>query len=295
MKIKDISLYPYENYLTTGQNRKGALIKIVDVRGNEGLGDIAPLPKWSRETLDDALQEISQKQLEIIKIDWTSNNCLKQLEKLNLLPSVLFGVESALLSILDPISSFSLTVSALLMGSAKEILQHAALRYHEGYTFAKLKIGHLSFEEAEGVIRELKDKFRLRIDVNKAWDTWDSLDFFERFPLGTFDYVEEPFRNCEELALFPHPLALDESFRNEISLEQLNSLPMLKAIIYKPTLQGGLLGCLPLYKWTKKQKKEIVLSSCFESEVGLAHIASMAHRLHLTSPIGIGTYHYNAG
>jgi O-succinylbenzoate synthase len=36
----------------------------------------------------------------------------------------------------------------------------------------------------------------------------------------------------------------------------------------------------------------LALSSSFESDLGLAHIASIAHRLTLTTPLGLGTYHY---
>ena len=292
MKIKTLSLYPYEIPLTNGQIRRGTLVNIIDQRGNSGWGEIAPLPKWSTETLDDSLQQLNQKQQEIMKVDWTARNCLQELGKLNLLPSVSFGLESALLSILSPISNHTVSTSALLMGSPEEIIQQAEIRHREGYTSAKLKVSNLNFEEAAKIIHQLKDKFRLRIDVNRAWKTSESLRFFEQFPLDTFDYVEEPFQDPNDLAVFPHPLAVDESFPQDLSLEQLERLPTLKALIYKPTIQGGLLNCLPLYEWAKKRGIEIVLSSSFESDLGLAYIASLAYRLSILSPVGIGTYYY---
>lgn len=292
MKIKTLSLYPYEISLTNGQIRRGTLVNIIDQIGNSEWGEVAPLPKWSTETLDDSLLQLNQKQQEIMKVDWTAHNCFQELRQLNLLPSVSFGLESALLSILSPISEHTVSTSALLMGSPEEIMKQAELRYKEGYTSAKLKVSNLSFEEANKTINQLKDKFRLRIDVNRAWKTSDSLRFFEQFPLNTFDYVEEPFQDPNDLAVFPHPLAVDESFPQDLSLEQLESLPTLKALIYKPTIQGGLLGCLPLHDWTKKRGVELVLSSSFESDVGLANVASIAYRLSLLSPVGIGTYSY---
>lgn len=178
------------------------------------------------------------------------------------------------------------------MGPPEEILEQAKLRYEEGYTSAKLKVGHLDFKQAEQLIDALKNLFRLRIDVNRAWSTADSLRFFSKYPLDAFDYVEEPFQNPCGLAQFPHPLAVDESFPQDLSLKQLDELPTLKALIYKPTIQGGLLGCFPLQEWLVNRKISLVLSSSFESPLGLAHIASMAHRLSLSAPIGIGTYHY---
>jgi len=297
MKIKTLSLHPYEipltnGHINNGQIRKGTLVNIIDQAGNSGWGEVAPLPKWSAETLDDALQQLEQKKQEIMKIDWSADNCLQELGKLNLLPSLSFGLESALLSIFKPISSEMISISALLMGSPEEIMSLAEMRLKEGYTSAKLKVNNLSFEEAAKAIHQLKDQFRLRIDVNRAWDTSESLRFFEQFPLDTFDYVEEPFQDPNDLAIFPHPLAVDESYPHDLSLKQLESLPTLKALIYKPTIQGGLLNCLPLYEWANKRGIEIVLSGSFESDLGLAHVASIASRLSLSSAVGIGTYHY---
>lgn len=292
MKIKTLSLHPYEIPLTNGQIRRGTLVNIIDQRGNSGWGEVAPLPKWSTETLDESLLQLNQKLQEIMKVDWTARNCLQELGKLKLLPSLSFGLESALLSILSPISEHTVSTSALLMGSSEEIMEQAEIRHREGYTSAKLKVSNLNFEEAAKIIHQLKDKFRLRIDVNRAWETSESLRFFEQFPLDTFDYVEEPFQDPNDLAIFPHPLAVDESFPQDLSLEQLAALPTLKALIYKPTIQGGLLNCLPLHEWAKKRGIDLVLSSSFESDIGLAYVASISYRLSLLSPVGIGTYHY---
>lgn len=292
MKIQKLALRPYEIPLTNGQLREGVIINLTDEKGNTTYGDVAPLPKWSQETLEESTKQLNQKMQEILNIEWSGYTFLNEIEKLQLLPSALFGLESALLSLLSPISEKVVPTSALLMGSPQEIMQQAELRYYEGYTSAKLKVNHLSFKEAARLIYNLKDKFRLRIDVNKAWNTSDSLKFFESFPLDTFDYVEEPFQNPNDLALFPHSLAVDESFPQNLNLQQLESLPTLKALIYKPTIQGGMRGCLYLHEWATKKGIQLVLSSSFESDVGLAHIASMAHRLSLSAPVGIGTYYY---
>lgn len=292
MKIQTHSLHTYEIPLTNGQLRNGALINITDEKGNSGWGDVAPLPKWSLETLEDSSRQLDQKRQEIMNVDWTSHNCLNEIEKLKLLPSAVFGLESALLSILSPIPEHVVPASALLMGTPQEIMQQAKLRHNEGFTSAKLKVSNLSFKEAAEIIHQLKDKFRLRIDVNRGWSTSASLRFFEQFPLDTFDYVEEPFQNSKDLALFPHPLAVDESFPQDLCLEQLESLPTLKALIYKPTIQGGMLGCIFLREWAAKRGIKLVLSSSFESDLGLAHIASIAYRLSLSAPVGIGTYYY---
>lgn len=294
MKIDQLTFHPYEIALTSGQRRRGLWVKIIDTQGKSGWGEIAPLPKWSRETLDQAYAQIQQVQNHIVAIEWELQTCLGEIERLALLPSVTFGLESALLSILDPLPAFNKEASALLMGSYQEILEQAKQRSQEGFTSAKLKVSQLSFQEAAEAIDLLKEHFHLRIDVNRAWSTQEALRFFAQFPLNTFDYVEEPFQDHKDLLLgeFQHPLAIDESFPHELSFRELEGLNTLKAIIYKPTIQGGLIGCLPVHRWAKEHGVDVVLSSSFESALGLAHVASIAQRLSINTPIGIGTYHY---
>jgi len=292
MRIHTFSCHPYEISFTHGLVRSGFLIRLTNDKGCVAEGDIAPLPKWSQETFQEALEQCIEKKEKLLKIEWSNETYCKELEKLNLFPSVIFGLESALLTLLDPLPAHPISVSALLMGSAQEILAQAILREKEGFTSAKLKVGNLEVTEAEKIIHQLKDRFHLRIDVNRAWSTEKSLLFFAKFPLDTFDYVEEPLQNPKDLSQFPHPIAVDESFPQDLSLEDLEKIPTLKALIYKPTLQGGMMRALPLHRWAKQRGIALVLSSSFESDHGLMHIVSMAHRLSLKDPVGIGTYHY---
>jgi o-succinylbenzoate synthase len=292
MQIKTLTTHPYTIPLVNGQIRQGLLLKLTDEFENQSCGDIAPLPKRSRESLRDVIDQLQQKQRDILRIDWTPHNFIENLQKLCLFPSVIFGLESALLTLLSPLDDHTIQTSALFMGTFEEIMEQSQVRALEGYTSAKLKVSQLNFRDAERAIYALKDKFRLRIDVNRAWTTSESLHFFRQFSLDCFDYVEEPFENPHDLFLFTHPFAVDESFPDEISYEQLESLPQLKAVIYKPTIQGGLTGCLQLHEWCVKRGVQLVLSSSFESEIGLAHIVSMAHRLSISAPVGVGTVHF---
>lgn len=291
MILKKIQTEVFDIPLVAGPKRKGAFLSLTHEDGRTAIGEIAPLPDWNKETLEDALEQLKHKKDEILSIDWSKSTFFYHLQKLELYPSLLFALESALLTLYFPIASQHISESALLMGTPQEILAQAEQRLKEGYTSAKLKVGKLSFQEAKDVINLLKDKLLLRIDVNRAWNKKDSLNFFSQYSIDAFEYVEEPFQNPQDLHAFTHPLAIDESF-DDFSLEQLQKLPTLKAIIYKPTVQGGLLNCLPIHTWINRRGIDLVLSSSFESETGLDHIASLAARLAIKSPIGIGTKHY---
>jgi O-succinylbenzoate synthase len=285
VKIQQWTITPLETKFTTGLHRFSYRLHLVSVAGSEGFGEIAP---WDPKIKEIALKQLEQTLPLCLQIAWSKETMFQHLQHFNLLPSVLFGLESALLAILDPACPNEVITSALLMGSPEEILRHAELRFKEGYKTAKLKVGNLTFLQAETLIQELSFKFRLRIDVNRAWTSKDSLAFFAKFPLDAFDYVEEPFDNPQELAQFSHPLAIDESFPKDLSIEEIQKLPTFKCLVYKPSIQGGYLHCIPLLK----KKIPIVLSSSFESFVGLHAIKEMAHRLQLQEPAGLGTCHY---
>ena len=108
MKIEELLLQPYTFTLTNGEIRSGMHIHLMNEMGEMSVGDIAPLSGWSKETLDEAAQEITQKQPDIVATNWTLETWVEDLARLKLLPSVSFGLESALLALLDPLPSYIL-------------------------------------------------------------------------------------------------------------------------------------------------------------------------------------------
>lgn len=291
MKIASFSFYTYQIPYELEQIRSGLVVHLSAENGKIGWGEIAPLPNWSKETLSEAIVELKNIEKKCLKIEWTAGNISEKLGELSLHPSIHFGLESALFFIFNPIPPCRIPAAALLKGTLKQILEQASLRYSEGYSTAKLKVSNLSFEEAENAILNLKERFRLRIDVNRAWKAKDSIAFFSKFPINTFDYIEEPFFDLKYLNDFSHPIAIDESYPSYLSIKELEQISNLKALIYKPTIQGGLSVIRPLLKWCQKRTISLILSSSFESDLGLYQIATLAARLSLSSlPLGIGTY-----
>lgn len=292
MRIKKIKIHPYQFMLKNGSKRSGVILELISEFYYSCFSELAPYKNFSFESLDEALNQLSKIKKTIYEIDWNEESLMTSLLDLKLLPSLHFALESALLQMITTLSPFEVDIAGLLMGTVDEIFLQAEERKREGYKTVKVKISQLNSKEAFDVIEELKKHFRLRLDVNKAWTTKESLKFFSQFSQDSFEYVEEPFKNPLDLHLFPHPIAIDESYPSCVSIEQLEKIPTLKALIYKPTIQGGLGNCLSLYKWTSKRNLDFILSSAFETDIGLYHISTLAKRLHLKKPIGIGTYHF---
>lgn len=271
--------------------RYSFIIRLTDTNGRTSLGEIAPLPGRSRETLERVDQELHQYQAQLCAIQWSSSSWHASLACIPLSPATSFGFESALLALLDPMPHSPYPISAFLSGAPHDILQHAMQRYAEGYRSAKIKVGQLSPHEAIWILRTLQPLFHLRVDVNRAWDRTTALQVFASFSPDSFDFIEEPFQNPKELVAFPHPLAIDESYPDDLTLEELSLLPQLKALIYKPMLQGGFSHAVPLVKWARANRCDFLLSSTYEGPIGLSHIAALAQRLHLPLlPLGLGTY-----
>jgi O-succinylbenzoate synthase len=252
--------------------REGLIIHTILKDGREGWGEIAPFPGRSRETLDQACDQL----LKILR-----GNCSS-----SLYPSVAFGIESALIPYDPPSAPFPLW--ALLSGSSDQIIEQAAQAKEEGFRHLKVKIGHLTPSEALRAVHPLVGHIILRLDVNKAWGFDEAVSFFSSFPPDAVAYIEEPTRELDQLHRFPFPFALDESI-GELSYCQLVELPHLSTLIIKPSIQGGSYALSLL----EQLGKSLLFTGTFESGIGTAQIALLAYRLRrLGIPLGLDTYRY---
>ena len=215
--------------------RKGLIIQIGD-----GWGEIAPLPGFSKETFEEAKQEA----LDVL-FD----------KKTPTLPSVIFGFSSAK----RPLTPVRVPLCAL----------H---KPHSGCKTLKLKLGHLSVDEAIKLVKEYIGKYSLRLDFNQKWSLSQALSFARNFKKTDFEYLEEPVKEYEDLLYFSEetgfPIALDESRK---------LVPTVKALVVKPTLWGEI----------PKSDIPIVLSSSYESSLGILQIAALSNS---NLPQGLDTF-----
>lgn len=287
-------LFQYElSLLPPFESKKGLLLQLIQPSGISSWGDIAPLEGWSKETFEQALEQVSF--LKRLLFSKESETLTAEMNFFNQLhPSVAFGFESAFstLFLRDRNLNLQVPLCALMTGSKEQILQQAKQAATDGYTFVKLKVGDLPFAEATDLVKTFKESFKLRIDVNRAWPLEQVQEFFAQFTLGTFDYVEEPVQESKDLASFSHPFGLDETLREQ-PIDNFLTLPKFKAAVIKPTLTGGLTRLRPYVRKMQNTSVRIVLSSAFESGVGIAQIAYLTKQLPIPPvPIGLDTYRY---
>lgn len=230
------TIYYYSRSFNGG-TREGVLIRLESESGKVGWGEVAPLPGFSKETLDEAVSDL---------IAGSDSSY----------PSVQWGQAAAMLDLLEPLEIEAIPIRIL----EKE----------------KIKIGHLSLKEA---IKKVENSACSGVDMNQKWELEQAMALAKHFP--KIDYFEEPLKPDENLSAFPYPVALDESLRNGVN----PPYPQVKMHIIKPMLHG--------YPLPKKVKGvDFILSSSYESELGIYQLAKLAYRLKLPlKPMGLGTCH----
>lgn len=256
MKLTKFEIYSWELPTIFGP-KKGLFVRLANEFGNEAVGEISPLQNRSSENLEESITFTKNLRLRFLKGDFS---------KVLFPPSVMFGMEMALSSLLFPLKE---DIRFKIYGN-------------------KLKLKDLSVEEAVLICK--KSPYPLRVDLNRSWDIEKTIAFCSHFEKDDFVYIEEPVSRFNDIELFQKetgfPYALDEHLSHH-PLERILSLPGLTHLVVKPTLHGGFTECEKIVKAAPSIK--VVFSSSYETPVGLMHIAKIASILTPNEPIGINT------
>ncbi|KAL9680073.1 hypothetical protein QQ045_017948 [Rhodiola kirilowii] len=187
--------------------------------------------------------------------------------------------------------SLSIKVCGLIdsVGSPTRIAHAAHLLVEEGFSAIKLKVARRSdpLEDAE-VINEVRNKVGskivIRADANRKWSYEEAVQFAHSVKNYNLQFLEEPvqfdgdiLRFCEETGL---AVALDETL-NSIQGDLIDYLakfnhPGIASVVIKPSVVGGFENAALIAKWAQQQGKTAVISSAFESSVGLAAFVQFA-------------------
>ena len=263
--------YLYRLPLKDAGSREGILLR----QGN-CWGDAAPLPGWSRETLDEVQACLSRGEdlvpaslrfaLETIEENWTP-----QRQKVPL--------------------------NALLDGAENEILAGALRAYREGCRCLKIKTSGVDVARLPDLLNEITRETgglcQLRLDPNRSWSFDESLRLAEKLSHLPIEYFEEPLADSSRLpeliARSACPIALDETLR-EISPGELARFQGAAALVLKPTLMGGITCCREFAREGEKLGMVSVVSAAYESGVGIHALGRFAASLPLISAAGLDTY-----
>ncbi|RAP31616.1 o-succinylbenzoate synthase [Candidatus Marinamargulisbacteria bacterium SCGC AG-343-D04] len=265
------------------QEKSGIFVCIQD-EGGLGIGDISPLPGLSLETLTDVERECQR--CSSITLPSVSDD-IKEMEipLFSELPSVQFGIESALYSLLDR-SSFTIKMNNLLM-------QGDVFRGEDSTMHVKYKVGRDCDQELLHILTLIDrcPSIQFRFDTNGLMNLDKSCDFFSKIPSSYIDYVEDPCDNPDDFDIFHQRTGLSFAldYRPNVSSYTRYSAG-LKALIIKPTIVGSMRSIKALQADFKKCS--LVFSSSFETAVGINAIARLSFYFNPDGVHGLSTCSY---
>lgn len=291
--------------------RRSWIVELTE-NGRTGRGECAPLPDLSCDAQPDyaiRLQNFCE--------EWAATGIVN-VASMRDYPSMLFGIETALLNLHNGEQLFDtpftngqagITINGLVwMGSYEEMLQRMEQKLEQGFHCVKLKIGAIDFDRELDLVRRIRQRFshhevELRLDANGAFPYEEALYKLELLSQYAVHSIEQPIRQgqwgfmaqlCRES---PLPIALDEELIgvNDPDLKS-HMLGIVKPayIVLKPSLHGGMAGCL---EWIDAARKNDVgwwMTSALESNIGLNAIAQFCSSLLAEEPCtpmaqGLGT------
>lgn len=297
-----------------------------DDEGREGIGEASPLPGLSIDFDEQYEIRLTNELQNLEKIDLpeTSDELLNTLKKTvsQELPSVHFGIETALLDLLSPEErcivpgdfhqgSYRMPINGLIwMGDEGFMQEQIDEKLEAGFDTIKMKIGAIEINKELALLEKIRTMYSsnditLRVDANGAFDESNVREVLTELAALQVHSIEQPVKKgsielmrtlCEEEIL---PIALDEELIGVMGTDEKRALLSSiqpQYIILKPSLIGGILHTKEWIEIAESLQIGWWMTSMLESNVGLNAIAQLTASYKPKLPQGLGTgqlYHNN--
>ena len=240
----------------------------------EGWGEIAPLPGFSLETLDEAQAAL---------MAWTHAWREGEDPALPDVPSVAFGISCALAELDGSLpDAANYCAAPLCTGDPDELF--ALLSAMPGEKVAKIKVGLYEAVRDGMVVNLLLEAIpdlHLRLDANRAWTPLRAQQFAKYVNpayRNRIAFLEEPCKTRDDSRAFAREtgiaIAWDESLREADFA--FAAEPGVRAVVIKPTLTGSLDKVREQVAAAHAAGLTAVISSSIESSLGLTQLARIA-------------------
>ncbi len=267
-----------------------------------GVGEAAPLPGFSTETLKEvhyALEGYHQA-IDGEDLDREELFLLINIHSQNT-PSVRFAIETAIYDILA--KEEELPLARYLNANAKsKIAVNGLAGVHQpgdGFTVMKVKVGFRNlFDEIENLeylTQSFGDDIQFRLDCNGAFDLPQAIRFCKEMEKFNIDYIEQPLpaTNLEDLAeLIYHteiPIAVDESLTDFQSAEKIIDEQAADVFIIKPMVSGGFTECKKIINLARTENIRTVITSSLETAIGRTACLHLALANDISEACGLTT------
>ncbi|MBF0490985.1 MAG: o-succinylbenzoate synthase [Candidatus Omnitrophica bacterium] len=311
------------NFVT---ERVGYYLNLVSTSGLKAQGEAAPLSGVSQETLRKTEHDLKEaltslNNLQLVPEKKSLIEQLRHNETLReLCSSSRFAIESAIFILAAKANGQSLagflgtdladvSSAGLLQGTYDQVMMDAKLMVDHGVDIFKIKVGDRNIPLDVKKVNEIRtligEDGLIRLDGNRVWSLKEASLFMELVGHKQIEYFEEPLSDISQLNEFYNrthiPVALDETLltsrcgatapgRCSPTLAQHEAV---QAYILKPMILGGIIPTLDWIEEARSTGRKAVISSSFESSVGLKVLANLSL---LTGQVaGLGTSRWLSG
>ena len=240
--------------------KKGVILSWLDENRKKHLADISPLKGFSKESFEEVLEILK-------KPDFFKNETLPNSLDFALNHPIIIGEQ------IKP------------KQTSRLILSEGCLRKNlTNFKTLKFKVHGFTNERLIDHIKAFSSTHDIRLDANrKALDPK-----FRKFLLDhpeIYRFIEEP-KICDpdDKKL---KIALDETLYLEKKIPD-EFIP--SAIVYKPTLAGSIFRIKPFLDLAIKKNIPIIVSSSFESEIGLLMLMKLMDQINCNQDGGLDTF-----
>ena len=291
--------------------RQGYHLQALTDQGLTGKGELSPLPGLHQESLEEAKTQLER----ALPLTFDPSLPITNQLPVNCFPSVQYALEECGINILQQKEPSQLTelfhltpnyqqrspaINALLIPAEDSYQQVKRLLrkwISSGITSVKIKVGRMSVGvERELLIklistaRDLNTKLTFRLDGNQQMSCELLVALLHGLDLDLVEYLEEPLPDHNDHESLHHRLglkwAIDESLANCLSN---NTFPIgCTTWILKPRLIGSIHRTRQLITNANQRGYQTVISSCFESEVGMESLKLLAHLQNHSRPVAAG-------
>lgn len=301
----NISFYGYELPLTQSislkgkllDSRQGIVISIKDETGQQRFAEVAPLPGFSQNSLEECLDQL-------IRLCEDVKHCAElqlRARQASLAAEVAFAVDCALSeigllnSLHTPCSNECLV--PLCRKPEQEQTQQTKQPLAQSVSSIKIKVANGDIEQDIAKINQICHQYplaKLRLDANQQWSLIDAKYFIEQIAVNRICYIEEPCQSLTQSIELAEQtgvkLALDESLRlmTTEELQASYSLDKVDTFVIKPSLIGSFRVIEQWLKLAKTLDINSYLSSSFESSLGIKQLY-LLHQLWQTNALGLDT------
>jgi o-succinylbenzoate synthase len=276
--------------------REGLLVGL-EVEDRIGWGEIAPLPWFGTETLEEAIAFCHQRPTSL-----TQDNIFEVPDRL---PACQFGFGSAWDALTCPSTPVGeIHASSGLLPAGEGALSAWPALWQKGHRTFKWKIGVDSFEAELQIFQALTATLpvgtNLRLDANGGLtlaQTRHWLDSCDRTTRINLEYLEQPLPPNQFNAMhrlsgqYQTPLALDESVATLSQLVQHHAQGWRGIMAVKPAIAGYPQA---LRAFLQSHSVDAVFSSVFETEVGRNAALKLAQDCGNRRAVGFGVEHWFA-